>query len=78
MAENGDAASPTPGGHVYMIAGIDEHGDCHCVFTHSQVRAVGHFKRMTRCFSDVHGNDSLEKLRPLISTFDNDARRSGQ
>lgn len=77
MAEKGDAASPAPGAHVYMIAGTDEHGDCHCVFTHSPVRAVAHFKRMSRSFSDVHGNDSLEKLRPLISTFDNDAERFG-
>jgi hypothetical protein len=74
LADEGDAASPAPGKHVYMIAGTDAYGDCHCVFTHSPVR-VGHFKRMTRCFGDVRGNDSLEKLRPLITTFDDDAKR---
>lgn len=75
MAEEGDAANAARGAHVYMIAGTDEDGDCHCVFTHNPVRAVAHFKRMQKSFDDVSGNESLEMLRPLIAAFDADAER---
>lgn len=77
MADEGDAASPSLHEHVYMIAGTDESGDCHAVFTHSPARAIGHFKRMKRNFSDVRGNESFELLRPLIAAFDADAERFG-
>lgn len=77
MAEEKDAASPTLGEHIYMIAGTDPDGDCHAVFTDSPVRAIGHFKRMTRSLSDVRGNESFELLRPLIAAFDADVERFG-
>jgi hypothetical protein len=77
VADEGDAASPTLHEHVYMIAGTDEGGDCHAVFTDSPARAIGHFKRMARNFADVRGNESFELLCPLIAAFDADAERFG-
>lgn len=70
-------AGPALDRHVFMIAGDDSDGDCHVVFTESAVRAIAHYKQMSRIYSDVRGNENFEILRPMITTFEEDARRFG-
>lgn len=71
------SAGPALDRHVFMIAGDDSDGDCHVVFTESAVRAIANYKRMTRIFTDVRGNENFEILRPMITTFEEDAKRFG-
>lgn len=77
MEKDTGAAGPALDGHVFMIAGDDSSGDCHVVFTQSAVRAIAHYKQMTRIYTDVRGNENFEILRPMITTFEEDARRFG-
>lgn len=71
------SAAPALDRHVFMIAGDDSDGDCHVVFTESAVRAIAHYKQMSRIYSDVRGNENFEILRPMIRTFEEDAKRFG-
>lgn len=77
VANEGSPAGPALDQHVFMIAADDAEGDCHVVFTESAVRAIAHYKQMSRTYSDVRGNENFEYLRPLITSFEEDARRFG-
>lgn len=77
MAKEGGAGGPALDQHVFMIAADDAEGDCHVVFTESAVRAIAHYKQMSRIYRDVRGNENFEYLRPLIASFEDDARRFG-
>ena len=77
MGDERESAGPALDKHVFMIAADDTEGDCHVVFTESAVRAIAHYKQMSRIYSDVRGNENFEILRPLITTFEEDARRFG-
>ena len=70
-------AGPALDRHVFMIAGDDSDGDCHVVFTESAVRAIAHYKQRSRIYSDVRGNEICEILRPMITSFEEDARSYG-
>lgn len=72
-----DSAGPALDSHIFMIAADDADGDCHVIFTESAMRAIAHCKQMTRIYTDVRGNDDFEILRPMITTFDEDAKRVG-
>ena len=71
------SAGPALDKHVFMIAGDDGDGDCHVVFTDSAVRAIAHYKRMSRIYTHVRGNENFEILRPMITTFEEDAKCFG-
>lgn len=77
VADGSGAAGPALDQHVFMIAADDAEGDCHVVFTESAVRAIAHYKQMSRIYSDVRGNENFEILRPMITTFEEDAKRFG-
>ncbi len=77
VADGSGAAGPALDQHVFMIAADDAEGDWHVVFTESAVRAIAHYKRMSRIYRDVRGNENFEYLRPLIATFEEDARLFG-
>lgn len=77
MGEGRDSAGPALDKHVFMIAADDADGDCHVVFTESAVRAIANYKRMSRIYTDVRGNENFEILRPMIATFEEDAKRFG-
>lgn len=77
VADRSGAAGPALDQHVFMIAADDADGDCHVVFTESAVRAIAHYKQMSRIYSAVRGNENFEYLRPLITTFEEDAMRFG-
>ncbi len=77
VANGSGAAGPALDQHVFMIAADDAEGDCHVVFTESAVRAIAHYKQMSRIYRDVRGNENFEILRPMITTFEEDAKRFG-
>lgn len=77
MDNDTDSAGPALDKHVFMVAGDDGDGDCHVVFTESAVRAIAHYKRMSRIYAHVRGNEDFEILRPMITTFEEDAKRFG-